>query len=73
VIFNEGRKINARVLAGPVMGIYSGNTEFGYGSQLDGAYFFSEKFSIGPGVTMFKNKEANAQWSLFVKVACSLQ
>ena len=66
VIFNEGTNINVRVLTGPTLGIYYGETEFGYGAMLDASYYITEKISLGPMLRFFKNKAANAQWGLGV-------
>ncbi len=69
IMFNPGTNGNIRLTAGPVMGIYMGNTELGLGAQLDGAYYFSKRIGVMPGFIVFKNKEANAQWSAFLRAS----
>src|SRR5688572_11770907 len=69
LIHNPFSKVNVRLMAGPALGLYMGNAEAGFGAQLEGNYFFNDRFSISPGLFVFKHNEANAHYSVFLKVS----
>lgn len=73
IIINPVKKGNISLTAGPTMGIYKGNSDFGWGVNLFGAYllqgFMENKIMIGPGVTYKKHAQADALWTAAIRVS----
>jgi hypothetical protein len=69
ILFNPWSNANISLSAGPTLGIYSGNSDFGYGVSLLGAYFFKRNISIGPGIIYKKHSKADALWSGAARVS----
>ena len=66
-IYNPLRKANICLTAGPALGIYNGNTQFNFGSVLEGSYYFNEKIAIAPGIIFMKESGANPLWAASLK------
>lgn len=68
VIYNPLRKGNIRLMGGPTLGLYMRDSEFGMGGQLDASYHMGDRISVSPGLYIFKHKQANAQFSVYLKL-----
>jgi hypothetical protein len=73
IIVNPVKKGNISLTAGPTMGIYKGNADFGWGVNLFGAYLLpgilENNIMIGPGVTYKKHARADALWTAAVRIS----
>ena len=55
--------------AGPVMSIYKGDADFGFGVNLFSNYSISARVATGPGLQYRKFAEANALWAAILRVS----
>jgi hypothetical protein len=56
--------------AGPAMGVYKGNSDFGVTSSLFGAFYLpGTRFVIGPGITFKKHKETDPLWTAAARLS----
>lgn len=63
------KKCAVILTAGPSMGIYKGNSDFGVSSNLFGAFYVNRHLLIGPGVTFKKHSDVNALWTVAVRAS----
>jgi hypothetical protein len=65
------RKVVISLTAGPGMGLYKGNFDFGLSSSLFGAlYIEHSRFLLGPGITFKKHSNTNALWTAAIRASC---
>jgi hypothetical protein len=69
IITNPWPVANITLTAGPTLGIYKGNTDFGAGVNLFGSYYIKPNISIGPGITYKKHSDVDALWTGAVRVS----
>jgi hypothetical protein len=69
MIVNPWYATNISLTAGPIMGIYKGNSEMGYGVNLIAMYYLKDNISIGPGITYKKQPDTDALWSGVVRLS----
>ncbi|MEI9908454.1 MAG: hypothetical protein WDO71_01540 [Bacteroidota bacterium] len=55
-----GKKGNITLTAGPTMGIYKGSADIGFGINLSGSYYVTERIAITPGLMYMKHDKTNA-------------
>lgn len=67
VIYNPSKKGNITFTAGPVMNIYKGATDVGFGFILNGSSYFTGKIAVTPGIMYTKYDKANALWAASCK------
>ncbi len=60
LIYNTCKNANARLVAGPALGLYDGVTRFNIGANLAIGYFPWERFGISPGISLLKEGGSNA-------------
>jgi hypothetical protein len=64
------KKAGVSLTAGPAMGIYKGNAEFGWNAGLFGTWPISNtRLLIGPGLTWKKHKETDALWTIAIRTS----
>lgn len=71
IIGNPWPDTHISLTAGPVAGVYKGNTDVGLGVYLTSSTFIKSRWALGPGVSYFKQSEADALWTLFAKLSYS--
>ena len=54
---------------GPVLSIYEGSSEFGFGVNLLANYFISPMVAAGPGIQYRKFAETDALWSAIFRIS----
>jgi hypothetical protein len=59
------------LFAGPVMSIYKGDEDFGFGVNLISNYSVSPRVAAGPGIQYRKFDEANALWTATLRLSYS--
>jgi len=57
------------LFTGPVMSIYKGDPDFGFGVNLISNYSISPRVAAGPGILYRKFAEADALWSAIFRVS----
>ncbi len=60
-------EINVRLLAGPALGIYNGQTRFNISSRLEGNYFINTTFMIGPTLNIMLEPGTSSLWSVGIR------
>ena len=63
VIYNPCKKGNISLITGPALGLSNGTAGFWWGVNLNGQYYFNEKFAIAPGLIFMKQHLADGIWS----------
>lgn len=71
LLLNPWANGNISLTAGPTMGIYKGNSDFGFGVNFFGSYYLTKNISIGPGITYKKHAEADALWTGTIRASYS--
>ncbi len=66
IIYNPVKKANVAFSAGPIMNLYKGNADFGFGAKWNASYYIKSRLAIRPGVLYSKYKEAAALWSILL-------
>jgi hypothetical protein len=56
---------------GPTMGIYKGNADIGFGLNLDGSYYLTDRIAITAGILFLKHYNAAPLWVSTVGTAFS--
>jgi hypothetical protein len=69
VISNPWTMSNISLTAGPVLGIYKGNSTMGFGAILSGMYYLKNNIAIGPGIALKKHPDADALWSGLIRLS----
>jgi hypothetical protein len=69
LIVNPWQNGNISLNAGPSIGLYKGNADWGLNTTIIGNYFLSDKISIGPGISYKKHAQNYALWSGIVRVS----
>lgn len=69
LIVNPWQNGNITLKAGPSMGLYKGNADWGLNTTINGNYFLSDKISIGPGISYKKHAQKYALWSGIVRIS----
>ena len=67
IIYNPCKKGNITLTAGPTTGIYKGNADAGFGINLNGSYYFTDRIAFTPGVMYMKHDKTNALWAASFK------
>jgi hypothetical protein len=72
VVTGITKKTGMSLTAGPAMGLYKGNTEFGWNASMIVVWHISNsRFLIGPGITVKKQKETDALWAIAFRTSYS--
>ena len=58
-IYNPCTKGNISLTAGPALSLYRSNTQFNFGANLEGSYFFNKNFAIAAAVTLMKESDSD--------------
>lgn len=67
---NTGENGNISLTAGPAMGLYRGNSDWGWTTRLFGTYYFRENIAVGPGVSYKKqDRETHSLWTVSLRVS----
>lgn len=67
------KKTGVSLTAGPAMGLYKGNSEFGWNATMIVAWQLNNsRFLIGPGITVKKQKETDALWAIAFRISYKL-
>lgn len=64
IIYNQSKKGNITLTSGPTMGIYKGNADIGFGVNLNGSYYFTDRIAFTPGIIYMKHDKTNALWAI---------
>lgn len=67
LLFNPFSNGNISLLAGPSMGVYKNNVDWGFTAAVNGNYYLTKNISVGPGISYKKHTETDALWSVFVR------
>lgn len=72
-IYNPCKDGNITLTTGPTIGLYKGNTDFGFGVNLNGSYYFNDRIALTPGVIYMKHNKTNTLWVVSMKATYNLQ
>jgi hypothetical protein len=61
-VYNPCKKGSITLTGGPTMGIYKGNADFGFGVNLGGSYYLTNRIIVLPGIIFLKHNKAAALW-----------
>jgi hypothetical protein len=69
-IYNPWSNTAISLTAGPVLGLYKGNTEMGLGVDLAGLYFIDQKWGVGPALA-YRRQSSNtdALWAFSIRAS----
>jgi hypothetical protein len=69
LLFNPWRNANISVNAGPTMGIYSGDIDFGFGVMTTASYYITEKIAAGTGISFKKHYQTDPLWACIARIS----
>jgi hypothetical protein len=73
IVTSITKKTGITLTAGPAMGLYKGNTEFGWNATMMVAWHISDsRFLIGPGITVKKQQQTDALWAIAFRTSYRL-
>jgi len=69
-IYNPWANAAVSLTAGPILGLYKGNTDLGLGVDLSGSYFLNEKWGVGPTLA-YRRQSSNtdALWVFSIRAS----
>jgi hypothetical protein len=70
-IYNFSGRGNISLTAGPALGLYSGHSQFNFGADLSGSYYFNKRIAITPVIIFMKESGSDPLWSGSVRAGFS--